>query len=70
MSYIWFALKRINMSYYQEIVQKVDALLAENIVHNMNELLSTLSHDDGLTQEQRYEQQQRLREAIFAHHNN
>lgn len=57
------------MSYYQEIVQKVDALLAENIVHNMNELLSQLSHDEGLTQEQRYEQQQRLRGAIFAHHN-
>nr|WP_154601792.1 DUF2526 family protein [Providencia alcalifaciens] len=44
-------------------------MLDENIVHNMNEMLMQLSHDEQLTQEQRFELQQRLREAIFVHHN-
>lgn len=57
------------MAHYDDIVQQVDLLLDENSVHNMNELLAQLSHDDELTQEQRFEQQQRLREAIFVHHN-
>lgn len=57
------------MSHYDEIVKKVDLLLDENSVHNMNEMLMQLSHDEQLNQEQRFEQQQRLREAIFIHHN-
>ncbi|MDD9339271.1 MAG: DUF2526 family protein [Providencia heimbachae] len=57
------------MAHYDDIVQQVDLRLDENSVHNMNELLTQLSHDDELTQEQRFEQQQRLREAIFVHHN-
>lgn len=57
------------MSHYDEIVNKVDLLLNENSVHNMNEMLMQLSHDTELNQEQRFEQQQRLREAIFEHHN-
>ncbi|MTB67045.1 DUF2526 family protein [Providencia sp. wls1943] len=57
------------MNYYQEITNKVTLLLDENSVHNMNEMLMQLSHDDKLTQEQRFELQQRLRDAIFVHHN-
>lgn len=57
------------MSHYDEIVNKVDLLLDENSVHNMNEMLMQLSHDTELNQEQRFEQQQRLRDAIFEHHN-
>ncbi|QXX84569.1 MULTISPECIES: DUF2526 family protein [Providencia] len=57
------------MSHYDEIAQKVDLLLDENSVHNMNEMLMQLSHDTELNQEQRFEQQQRLRDAIFVHHN-
>ncbi|CAG9417209.1 DUF2526 family protein [Providencia alcalifaciens] len=57
------------MDYYQEITNKVVLLLDENSVHNMNEMLMQLSHDDKLTQEQRFELQQRLRDAIFIHHN-
>ncbi|ATG17766.1 TPA: DUF2526 family protein [Providencia alcalifaciens] len=57
------------MDYYQDIANKVALLLDENIVHNMNEMLMQLSHDEQLTQEQRFELQQRLREAIFVHHN-
>ncbi|HDN2510256.1 MULTISPECIES: DUF2526 family protein [Providencia] len=56
------------MSHYDEIVKKVNLLLDENSVHNMNEMLMQLSHDAELNQEQRFEQQQRLREAIFVHH--
>lgn len=57
------------MSHYDEIVNKVDLLLDENSIHNMNEMLMQLSHDTELNQEQRFEQQQRLRDAIFEHHN-
>ncbi|EKT57331.1 DUF2526 family protein [Providencia sneebia] len=57
------------MQYYENIVKQVDALLIENSVSNMNTLLMKLSHDSLLTQEQRFEQQQRLRYAIFKHHN-
>lgn len=57
------------MSHYDEIIKKVDLLLDENSVHNMNEMLMQLSHDEQLNQAQRFEQQQRLRDAIFTHHN-
>lgn len=55
------------MSYYDEIVAKVDNAIAENKIQGMNELLVALVHDEDLTQEQRYEQQQRLRTTIFHH---
>ncbi|MBQ0529560.1 MULTISPECIES: DUF2526 family protein [Providencia] len=57
------------MPYYDEIVEKVSQLIDENSVHKMNEMLMQLSHDPQINQEQRFEQQQRLREAIFIHHN-
>ncbi|MEY0130275.1 DUF2526 family protein [Providencia rettgeri] len=57
------------MSYYDEIVEKVNQLIDENSVHKMNEMLMQLSHDPQINQEQRFEQQQCLREAIFIHHN-
>ncbi|AVL40566.1 TPA: DUF2526 family protein [Providencia stuartii] len=56
------------MQHYDNIVKHVDALLTENSISNMNILLAQLSHDAQLTQEQRFEQQQRLRKAIFKHH--
>ncbi|WP_458047913.1 DUF2526 family protein [Providencia hangzhouensis] len=57
------------MPYYDEIVEKISQLIDENSVHKMNEMLMQLSHDPQINQEQRFEQQQRLREAIFIHHN-
>ncbi|MBC8653844.1 MULTISPECIES: DUF2526 family protein [unclassified Providencia] len=57
------------MPYYDEIIVKVDRLIGENSVHHMNEMLMQLSHDPQLNEDQRFTQQQRLREAIFAHHN-
>nr|WP_314265963.1 DUF2526 family protein [uncultured Moellerella sp.] len=56
------------MTYYKNIVSNVDELVKENSVTNMNTLLVKLSHDENLTQDQRFEQQQRLREAIYNHH--
>ncbi|ELX8378635.1 DUF2526 family protein [Providencia vermicola] len=56
------------MQHYKNIVKHVDSLLEENSIPNMNALLMQLSHDELLTQEQRFEQQQRLRNAIFKHH--
>ncbi len=56
------------MTYYENIIEQVDALIIENSVTNMNTLLSKLSHDENLDQEQRHTQQQRLREAIYIHH--
>ncbi len=57
------------MQHYERIIKQVDSLLTENSISNMNVLLMQLSHDTLLTQEQRFEQQQRLRHAIFKHHN-
>lgn len=56
------------MQHYEDIVKQVDSLLTENSIVNMNTLLAQLSHDELLTQEQRFELQQRLRNAIFKHH--
>ncbi|HEF8774422.1 TPA: DUF2526 family protein [Providencia stuartii] len=56
------------MQHYEDIVKQVDSLLTENSIINMNILLAQLSHDELLTQEQRFELQQRLRNAIFKHH--
>ncbi|MEQ5209069.1 DUF2526 family protein, partial [Proteus sp. fly-1067] len=43
------------MQHYEDIVKQVDSLLTENSIVNMNILLAQLSHDELLTQEQRFE---------------
>ncbi|EMI2314538.1 DUF2526 family protein [Providencia rettgeri] len=53
------------MPYYDEIIEKVDRLIGENSVHHMNEMLMQLSHDPQLNKDQRFTQQQRLREARY-----
>ena len=55
------------MSHLDEVVARVDAAIAESVISHMNELLIALSDDAGLGREERYVQQQRLRNAI-AHH--
>ncbi|WP_194206027.1 DUF2526 family protein [Superficieibacter sp. 1612_C1] len=55
------------MSHLDEVRARVDAALAEDVITHMNELLVELSDDAVLAREERYTQQQRLRNAI-AHH--
>jgi len=55
------------MSHLDEVRRRVDATLIEDVITHMNELLVVLSDDTELSREDRYEQQQRLRNAI-AHH--
>ena len=55
------------MAHLDEVIVKVDDTLAEGVITHMNELLIALSDDAGLGREERYVQQQRLRNAI-AHH--
>ncbi len=55
------------MSHLEDVVARVDAAIAESVITHMNELLIALSEDMELTREDRYAQQQRLRNAI-AHH--
>lgn len=55
------------MSHLDEITARVDAAIADGAIIGMNELLVILSDDGELSREARYEQQQRLRNAI-AHH--
>ncbi|WP_253377080.1 YdcY family protein [unidentified bacterial endosymbiont] len=55
------------MSHLTEITARVDAALEESVIANMNTLLIELSDDAGLSREERFTQQQRLRTAI-AHH--
>lgn len=55
------------MSHLEDVVARVDAAIAESVITHMNELLIVLSEDTELTREDRYAQQQRLRNAI-AHH--
>lgn len=52
------------MSHLDDVVSRVDAVIAENIIVAMNELLIELSDDTQLSREDRYQQQQRLRTAI------
>ncbi|WP_353242319.1 DUF2526 family protein [Providencia sp.] len=42
-------------------------LLDENSIHTVNEMLMQHSHNTKLNQDQRFEQQLRLRDAIFIH---
>jgi hypothetical protein len=55
------------MSHLDEVTARVDAAVEESVITHMNELLVELSEDATLSREDRYEQQQRLRNAI-AHH--
>lgn len=55
------------MSHLDEVTASVDAAIADGAIIGMNELLVILSDDGELSREARYEQQQRLRNAI-AHH--
>ncbi|WP_297198145.1 DUF2526 family protein [uncultured Pluralibacter sp.] len=55
------------MSHLDEVSARVDAAIAQDVIAPMNELLVELSDDAGLSRDDRYAQQQRLRTAI-AHH--
>ncbi|MDY1035839.1 YdcY family protein [Lelliottia sp. CFBP8978] len=55
------------MSHLDEVTARVDAAVAESVITHMNELLIELSEDAQLSREDRYTQQQRLRNTI-AHH--
>lgn len=55
------------MSHLDEVTARVDAAIADGAIIGMNELLVILSDDGELSRKARYEQQQRLRNAI-AHH--
>jgi len=55
------------MSHLDEVTARVDAAVEESVITHMNELLIVLSEDAELSREDRYTQQQRLRNAI-AHH--
>ncbi|MBZ0059656.1 MULTISPECIES: YdcY family protein [unclassified Leclercia] len=55
------------MSHLEDVIARVDAAITESVITHMNELLIALSEDTELTREDRYAQQQRLRNAI-AHH--
>ena len=49
------------MAHLEDVITRVDAALAENVIEHMNELLIELSDDAELSREDRYAQQQRLR---------
>ncbi|MCU6663433.1 MAG: DUF2526 family protein [Silvania sp.] len=55
------------MSHLEEVIARVDAAVTESVIVHMNELLIELSEDTELSREDRYAQQQRLRNTI-AHH--
>ncbi|RJT24055.1 DUF2526 family protein [Buttiauxella izardii] len=52
------------MAHLEDVIARVDAAITENVIEHMNELLIVLSDDTDLSREERYEQQQRLRNAI------
>ncbi|CAI8895887.1 MULTISPECIES: YdcY family protein [Kosakonia] len=55
------------MSHLEEVAARVDAAIEQGVIIGMNELLVELSDDAALSRDERYTQQQRLRQAI-AHH--
>lgn len=57
------------MTHLSDVISRVDAAIAADVITHMNELLIELSDDAELTREDRYAQQQRLRVAI-AHKGN
>lgn len=52
------------MAHLEDVIARVDAAITENVIEHMNELLIVLSDDSDLSREERYQQQQRLRNAI------
>lgn len=52
------------MAHLDEVIARVAATINENVIEHMNELLIALSDDAQLSREERYTQQQRLRNAI------
>lgn len=55
------------MSHLDDVITRVDAAIEEGVIAHMNELLIALSDDAGLSRDDRYTQQQRLRTAISHH---
>ncbi|MEQ4452207.1 DUF2526 family protein [Kosakonia sp. YIM B13605] len=55
------------MSHLDEVIARVDATIEQGVIIGMNGLLVELSDDAALSRDERYTQQQRLRQAI-AHH--
>ncbi|HEJ9662366.1 TPA: DUF2526 family protein [Proteus mirabilis] len=55
------------MSHYEEVIKLVDEAIASASIQTMNELLVELGKDNTIAFTQRYEQQERLRTAIFHH---
>ncbi|MEQ4922822.1 DUF2526 family protein [Proteus hauseri] len=55
------------MSHYNDVVKQVDEAIATTSIQTMNELLVELGKDNTIEFPQRYEQQERLRNAIFHH---
>ncbi|MEN0582832.1 MULTISPECIES: YdcY family protein [Kosakonia] len=55
------------MSHLDEVIARVDAAIEQGVITGMNALLVELSDDAALSRDERYTQQQRLRQAI-AHH--
>ncbi|WOZ79619.1 YdcY family protein [Kosakonia sacchari] len=55
------------MSHLDEVIARVDAAIEQGVIIGMNGLLVELSDDAALSRDERYTQQQRLRQAI-AHH--
>ena len=55
------------MSQYEEVIKQVDEAIASASIQTMNELLVELGKDNTIAFAQRYEQQERLRTAIFHH---
>ncbi|NIY46525.1 DUF2526 family protein [Cedecea colo] len=52
------------MAHLDDVITRVDATINKNVIEYMNELLIELSDDAQLSREDRYTQQQRLRNAI------
>ncbi|MGK3124160.1 DUF2526 family protein [Candidatus Pantoea formicae] len=55
------------MSHFVKVCSRVEATIERNVIREMNELLCMLSEDLELTRQERYEQQQRLRVAVYHH---
>jgi len=55
------------MAHTDEVIEAVENALARNIIREMNILLYELSEVANLTRQFRFEQQHRLRLAVFRH---
>ena len=55
------------MAHIDEVIEAVDKAIEQNVIRDMNILLCQLSEDEALSRDARYQQQQRLRVAVFRH---